>query len=110
MESNIRNQRRGEGHHDIVPDLEHRRSATGARISPPRDVVGWSFRCMQLCVDSSVDVAVGAGVRVGGALDRPSHLNYSTTRSPWSVLFSRRPPSAVTVTMSSIRTPNLPAR
>jgi hypothetical protein len=37
-------------------------------------------------------------------------LNYSTTRSPWSVLFSRRPPSSVTVTMSSMRTPNLPAR
>jgi hypothetical protein len=37
-------------------------------------------------------------------------VSYSTTRSPWSVLFSRRPPSSVTVTMSSIRTPNLPAR
>ena len=36
--------------------------------------------------------------------------NYSTTRRPWSVLLRRRPPSAVTVTMSSIRTPNLPAR
>lgn len=33
-------------------------------------------------------------------------LNYSTTRNPWSVLFRRRPPSAVTVTMSSISTPN----
>jgi hypothetical protein len=37
-------------------------------------------------------------------------LSYSTTRSPWSVLFKRWPLSSVTVTMSSIRTPNLPAR
>ena len=36
--------------------------------------------------------------------------DYSTTRRSWSVLLSRRPPSSVTVTMSSIRTPNSPAR
>jgi hypothetical protein len=30
----------------------------------------------------------------------------ATIRSSWLVLFTRRPPSSVTVTMSSISTPN----
>jgi hypothetical protein len=33
-----------------------------------------------------------------------------TIRSSWGVVFSRRPPSSVTVTMSSIRTPKRPGR
>jgi hypothetical protein len=66
-------------------------SSTRVSIRHPTLTLG-----QQDCVNPSVDVVF--------------RLNYSTTRSPWSVLFKRRPPSAVTVTMSSIRTPNLPAR
>ena len=35
---------------------------------------------------------------------------YSTIAISWGVRLSRRPPSAVTVTMSSMRTPNRPGR
>ena len=39
-----------------------------------------------------------------------SYCNYSTIAISWGVRLSRRPPSAVTVTMSSMRTPNRPGR
>jgi hypothetical protein len=48
-----------------------------------------------------------AGVDGAGSHLRPRH---ETTRMSRLVLFSRRPPSSVTVTMSSIRTPKRPGR
>ena len=42
--------------------------------------------------------------------DQPAPADHSTMCSPWLVLLRRRTPSSVTVTMSSMRTPNRPAR
>ncbi len=48
----------------------------------------------------------------GPVLVRVAHgaLPQVTIRISWLVLLSRRPPSSVTVTMSSMRTPNRPGR
>lgn len=60
-------------------------------------------------------LAPGAGEAVAAAVVNRAPIQapraaQETTRIAWSVSFSRRPPDAVTVTMSSIRTPNRPGR
>jgi hypothetical protein len=60
--------------------------------------------------DPQSDSHLGSADSVKPPVDVALRLIYSTIRNPWSVLFRRWPPSAVTVTMSSMRTPNLPAR
>ncbi|PZX36084.1 hypothetical protein K373_04446 [Streptomyces sp. DvalAA-21] len=76
---------------DLLPYL----SRSDPRLDPVLDRLAVEHRAVRGVVDR---------------LDRAPMAVYSTTASSRGVVFSRRPPSSVTVTMSSMRTPKRPGR